>query len=239
MGPRRARRARRGGRRRERDGTDRDPFDSLRVSRPRADAGARAGRVSRVADRPSRRLAAPRPTLLAPGAPDAWHDADLVPAERVVLLPIPIEREGSTALHPATWTEAAALFLAARLRGAHFENPPAVRPRGRAAAGPAARAARGQSRPRPERPPERSGPAAAGRGAARVRASRRAGSRDGRAARPLRARAHAEPHPGPAALRSRERRPFLRQGAPHRALAAADRGAARRDAGRSRGGPGA
>ncbi|MFI5007134.1 MAG: NFACT RNA binding domain-containing protein [Solirubrobacterales bacterium] len=68
------------------------------------------------------RLAAPRPTLLAPGAPDACHDVDLVPAERVVLLPIPIEREGSTVLHPATWTDAAALFLAARLRGAHFEN---------------------------------------------------------------------------------------------------------------------
>jgi predicted ribosome quality control (RQC) complex YloA/Tae2 family protein len=40
----------------------------------------------------------------------------------VVLLPIPIEREGSTVLHPATWTDAAALFLAARLRGAHFET---------------------------------------------------------------------------------------------------------------------
>jgi hypothetical protein len=68
------------------------------------------------------RLVAPLPTLLAPGPPDAWHDADLVPAERVVLLPIPIAREGATVLHPATWTAAAALFLAARLRGAHFER---------------------------------------------------------------------------------------------------------------------
>lgn len=69
-----------------------------------------------------RRLATPQPTLLAPGAPDAWHDADLVPAERVVLLPIPIERDGSIVRHPTTWTDAAALFLAARLRGARFES---------------------------------------------------------------------------------------------------------------------
>lgn len=68
------------------------------------------------------RLTAPLPTLLAPGPPDAWHDADLVPADRVMLLPIPIAREGAAVLHPETWTEGAALFLAARLRGAHFEG---------------------------------------------------------------------------------------------------------------------
>jgi len=68
------------------------------------------------------RLAAPLPTLLAPGPKDAWHDADLVPADRVALLPIPIAREGATVLHPETWRDGAALFLAARLRGAHFER---------------------------------------------------------------------------------------------------------------------
>jgi hypothetical protein len=69
-----------------------------------------------------RHLAAPLPTLRAPGPPDAWHDADLVPADRVALLPFPIAHENATMLHPATWTTAAALFLAARLRGAHFER---------------------------------------------------------------------------------------------------------------------
>jgi hypothetical protein len=68
------------------------------------------------------RLAAPLPTLLAPGPPDAWHDADLVPADRVALVPIPMAREGATVFHPETWTDGAALFLAARLRGAHFEG---------------------------------------------------------------------------------------------------------------------
>jgi fibronectin-binding protein A (FbpA)/ribosomal quality control pathway NFACT family protein len=68
------------------------------------------------------RLAVPLATLRAPGPPDAWHDADLVLADAVALLPIPIAREGATVLHPATWTAAAALFLAARRRGAHFER---------------------------------------------------------------------------------------------------------------------
>ena len=68
------------------------------------------------------RLASPRPTLLAPGPPEAWHDADLVGAARVLLTPAPIAREGLTVLHPPTWAAAGALFLAARTRGARFDE---------------------------------------------------------------------------------------------------------------------
>jgi len=68
------------------------------------------------------RLAAARPTLLAPGPPETWHDADLIAGERVLLAPIPVLREGLTALHPPSWSEGAALYLAARLRGARFER---------------------------------------------------------------------------------------------------------------------
>jgi len=68
------------------------------------------------------RLAEPTPTLLAPGPPGSWHDADLGAPGALVLLPVAVERPGSTALHPGTWSEAAALFLGARLRGARFER---------------------------------------------------------------------------------------------------------------------
>jgi len=68
------------------------------------------------------RLASPRPTLLVPGPPESWRDADLVGAARVLLAPVPIAREGLTVLHPPTWIAASSLFLAARLRGAHFEQ---------------------------------------------------------------------------------------------------------------------
>jgi predicted ribosome quality control (RQC) complex YloA/Tae2 family protein len=68
-----------------------------------------------------RRLASPRPTVLAAAAPEAWHDSDLA-ASPAVLLPIPAARPPLVALHPTTWTEAAALFLVARRRGAAFER---------------------------------------------------------------------------------------------------------------------
>jgi hypothetical protein len=67
------------------------------------------------------RLASPKPTLLAPGPRESWHDADLA-ASPAVLLPIPAARPPLATLHPPTWTEASALFLLARRRGAAFER---------------------------------------------------------------------------------------------------------------------
>ncbi len=68
------------------------------------------------------RLASARPTLLAPGPMETWHDADLAPPEAVALAPFPLEGRGRLALHPASWLEAAALFLLARSRGQRFER---------------------------------------------------------------------------------------------------------------------
>jgi hypothetical protein len=68
------------------------------------------------------RLASPRPTLLAPGPIETWHDADLALPEAVALAPISLEGRGWLALHPASWLEAAALYLLARYRGARFER---------------------------------------------------------------------------------------------------------------------
>jgi NFACT N-terminal and middle domains/NFACT protein RNA binding domain len=67
------------------------------------------------------RLAHPRPTVLAPGPPESWHDADLA-ASPPTLLPIPAVRASLVGIHPPSWTEAAALFLSARRRGAAFER---------------------------------------------------------------------------------------------------------------------
>ncbi len=67
------------------------------------------------------RLAHPRPTVLAPGPPESWHDADLA-ASPAVLLPIPLVRSPLVALHPASWAEAAGVFLQARRRGAAFDR---------------------------------------------------------------------------------------------------------------------
>jgi hypothetical protein len=68
------------------------------------------------------RLAVPAPTVFAPGPREEWHDADLIRADSVVLAPVALEWPGSPALHPETWSEAAALFLEARYRGASFEE---------------------------------------------------------------------------------------------------------------------
>jgi hypothetical protein len=68
------------------------------------------------------RLAFLSPTLLAPGPIESWHDADLAPPEAVAFAPFPLEGRGWLALHPASWLEAAALFLLARSRGARFER---------------------------------------------------------------------------------------------------------------------
>jgi hypothetical protein len=67
------------------------------------------------------RLAGPRPTVLAPGPPESWHDADLA-ASPAVLLPISAARAPLVGIHPPTWTQAAALFLLARRRGAAFDR---------------------------------------------------------------------------------------------------------------------
>jgi hypothetical protein len=68
------------------------------------------------------RLRDPRATLIVPGPPEAWRDADLAPAEAVVLAPLPLPRPGATILHPGSWREAAELFLEARRRGLSFER---------------------------------------------------------------------------------------------------------------------
>ncbi len=67
------------------------------------------------------RLARPRPTVLAAGPTGSWHDRDLA-ASPAVLLPIPSTRASLVAIHPPTWTEAGALFLRARRRGAAFDR---------------------------------------------------------------------------------------------------------------------
>jgi predicted ribosome quality control (RQC) complex YloA/Tae2 family protein len=81
-------------------------------------------------------LSRPRATVLAPGPPDAWHDRDLAPPDAVALVPIAIAAPAAVAIHPASWLEAAALFLRARTRGRLFAA------RARAAREEAARATR-------------------------------------------------------------------------------------------------
>jgi hypothetical protein len=68
------------------------------------------------------RLRTPRPTLVAPGPEEAWHDADLAAPGAVALVPIAVERAGVRTLHLASWQAAAALFLEARRRGLAFER---------------------------------------------------------------------------------------------------------------------
>jgi hypothetical protein len=68
------------------------------------------------------RLADARPTLLVPAPPSSWHDAELVAPEAVTLAPLPVGPPGRIALTPASWLEAAGLYLEARLRGRRFEE---------------------------------------------------------------------------------------------------------------------
>jgi hypothetical protein len=68
------------------------------------------------------RLREPRATLIVPGPPEAWRDADLAPAQAVLLVPLPLARPDRTTLHPGSWREAAELFLEARRRGLAFER---------------------------------------------------------------------------------------------------------------------
>ena len=66
------------------------------------------------------RLRAPEPTLLAPGPAAGWHDAELGPADAVVLSPVPLFRPGLVRVEAGSWLETAALFLEARMRGFAF-----------------------------------------------------------------------------------------------------------------------
>ena len=68
------------------------------------------------------RLREPRATLIAPGPPDAWHDADLASPDAVLLSPLALQRPGLSTLHPGSWRETAELFLEARWRGLDFER---------------------------------------------------------------------------------------------------------------------
>jgi hypothetical protein len=68
------------------------------------------------------RLRDPRPTLMAPAAPEECHDTELAPADAVILAPLALERPGRIALHPGSWCGAAELFLEARRRGESFER---------------------------------------------------------------------------------------------------------------------
>lgn len=65
------------------------------------------------------RLAAPRPWLRGPGPRETWTDAGLA-GEAVQLLPLRVEREGSTVADAGSWLEAAALLLEGRRRGHLF-----------------------------------------------------------------------------------------------------------------------
>jgi hypothetical protein len=96
-----------------------------------------------VVDSPSRSLAGvrdelahPRPVLLAPRPLADCHDADLVAADALLLLPLAASRPDRVALPQPSWTAAAAALLLGRLRGARFGRAR------RAAAETAARAAR-------------------------------------------------------------------------------------------------
>lgn len=61
-----------------------------------------------------------RPTLIAPAPVEEWTDAALAAEKAVRLLPFALPEPTVTVLHPRTWTDAAASFLTARLRGLCF-----------------------------------------------------------------------------------------------------------------------
>ena len=68
------------------------------------------------------RLPRPPPTLLAPAPADRWHDADLAPANAVLLAPLPLLRPPLVRLETTSWLQAAALFLEACRRGLAFDR---------------------------------------------------------------------------------------------------------------------
>jgi hypothetical protein len=68
------------------------------------------------------RLREAAPTLLVPGPPDAWHDADLAEPGAVALAPVAPAGGGRHVLRPPSWLEAGSTFLEARRRGLGFER---------------------------------------------------------------------------------------------------------------------
>jgi hypothetical protein len=68
------------------------------------------------------RLRAARPTLVAPAPAAEWTDAALASEKATQLLPLAPQDPQGVVISPATWTAAAALFLAARLRGQAFAS---------------------------------------------------------------------------------------------------------------------
>jgi hypothetical protein len=68
------------------------------------------------------RLREAAPTLLVPGPPDAWHDADLAEPGAVALAPVALAGGGRHVLRPPSWLEAGSTFLEARRRGLGFER---------------------------------------------------------------------------------------------------------------------
>jgi hypothetical protein len=68
------------------------------------------------------RLLEATPTLLVPGPPDAWHDADLADPGAVALAPVAPTGGGRHVLRPASWLAAGAASLEARRRGLDFER---------------------------------------------------------------------------------------------------------------------
>jgi predicted ribosome quality control (RQC) complex YloA/Tae2 family protein len=65
-------------------------------------------------------LAEPHPTLVLPGPFESLRDAELAPPGAVSLLPARLPGLAGTVLRPASWREAAAVFLTARRRGGRF-----------------------------------------------------------------------------------------------------------------------
>jgi len=63
---------------------------------------------------------AARPALSAPSPIERWHDADLVSLSAVALGAV--AANAGTVIHTATWLEAAAFFLLARVRGGRFDR---------------------------------------------------------------------------------------------------------------------
>jgi hypothetical protein len=68
------------------------------------------------------RLREAAPTLLVPGPPGAWHDADLAEPGAVALAPVAPAGGGRHVLRPPSWLEAGSTFLEARRRGLGFER---------------------------------------------------------------------------------------------------------------------
>ena len=66
------------------------------------------------------RLRAPQPFLVLPGPLETLHDADLASPGDVTLLPVMLPGAKGTVVRPASWREAAAVFLTARRRGGRY-----------------------------------------------------------------------------------------------------------------------